>query len=56
MRRRSVFLVLFAVASLGLGACSQLTAPHFEGGEEADSTNCRSLPMGSIGFRCDTIL
>jgi hypothetical protein len=62
MRHRSVFLVLFAVASLALSACSQLTAPRGENGDGGiyqDTTNwgCggRVIYVGSSGFRCDTL-
>jgi hypothetical protein len=64
MRHRSVFLVLFAVASLALSACSQLTAPRGESEVYEDTTDwgcggsvrvVSGPSAGSIGFRCDTL-
>jgi uncharacterized lipoprotein len=52
MTRRSLALVVFAVASLVISACSQSTAPRRDDGDaySKDSTgSCNTILAGSAG-------
>ncbi len=51
MTRRSLSLLVFAIASVVISACSQSTAPRRDDdGFSGDSTqNCNTILAGSIG-------